>query len=522
MVLKTVVTSLILLFFLLSAGLVSATTYIVPVQQPNIQAAIDITVSGDSILVDEGTYSGDGFRDVDFQGKSIVLQSISGPEFTTLDLQADSANPHRAFLIEYSDDGQPIIDGFTIVNGFAPIDTATNQALGGAIFCDSASSPILRNCVFTNNTASGGGAIYSYFANLLFEDCGICFNNPCTRIFYLTVEDSMPDTGKYYPHYWAEMSYGNQSVVGDLVSPGYVQNGVYDLIPVRLTVHYYNLLPNVYSLTVYRTDVYADAQLRQNYQSHFTVGVPVQIGLWCSTCIEDCCTSDSLPPEGWYYSQIEGGVDCLGIGAVMKSRFGSLCGEPFGSSNEVAHSLAHISMVRYYGSGTGTTWIEMGYMKQRKHVSQGGGIERTIYGEVVDSNGTNYVYLVVSAQDIDAHCPEGSNCLYEIVLDTATGKPRFGVNGGPFYETDIYFPEWKGIVGERAVYGGEIRGYESDMPGSVSDPCIIHQCKWYDGNSWIPTAFNQWTGDTLVSDTTEWGLQINSYQSIIVWDKRTL
>jgi hypothetical protein len=41
---------------------------------PTIQAAVDQAVSGDTILLAPGTYTGDGNRDIDFRGKQLVLR----------------------------------------------------------------------------------------------------------------------------------------------------------------------------------------------------------------------------------------------------------------------------------------------------------------------------------------------------------------------------------------------------------------------------------------------------------------
>ena len=42
---------------------------------PTIQAAIDAVVAGDIIELDDGTFSGDGNRDLDYGGKAIVIRS---------------------------------------------------------------------------------------------------------------------------------------------------------------------------------------------------------------------------------------------------------------------------------------------------------------------------------------------------------------------------------------------------------------------------------------------------------------
>ena len=58
----------------------------VPGDQPTIQAGMSATVTGDTVLVADGAYSGDGNRDIDFQGRRITVMSENGPGACVLDL----------------------------------------------------------------------------------------------------------------------------------------------------------------------------------------------------------------------------------------------------------------------------------------------------------------------------------------------------------------------------------------------------------------------------------------------------
>jgi parallel beta-helix repeat protein/predicted outer membrane repeat protein len=96
---------------------------------------------GDTVEVMPGTYSGLGNRDLDFDGKAVVLRSGGGARSVTIDCQAVS----QFAYIEDGEGADTVIDGFTITNGYAEFD-------GGAIFCDG-TSPTIRNCTFSNGHA---------------------------------------------------------------------------------------------------------------------------------------------------------------------------------------------------------------------------------------------------------------------------------------------------------------------------------------------------------------------------------
>ena len=162
----------------LSAGSAGATTINVPGTQPTIQAGIDAAATGDTVLVAANTYTADGNRDIDFGGKAVVLLSESGPDVTIIDCQGTESVPHRGFLFHSGEDSTTIIEGFTISNGYGPLYGAfIKVSNGGAILCDSASSPRITNCVFQDNAVGSvgggtGGAIYCTGGTLpIIEDC---------------------------------------------------------------------------------------------------------------------------------------------------------------------------------------------------------------------------------------------------------------------------------------------------------------------------------------------------------------
>lgn len=145
----------------------------VPADFNNIQAAIDSAFDGDTIVVLDGTYTGDGNRDIDFKGKAITLRSQNGPENCVIDAAGSLSSPHRGFYFHSGETCESIVDGFTITGG-------NGCSRGGAIYCSS-SSPTIRNCVITDNTAHGweneidevglGGGLYCSDASPEIVDC---------------------------------------------------------------------------------------------------------------------------------------------------------------------------------------------------------------------------------------------------------------------------------------------------------------------------------------------------------------
>ncbi len=126
---------------------------------PTIQNAIDATLDGDTVLVRDGIYTGEGNRDVTLLRKAITVKSENGPENCILDCQGTKTNPHRGIKLSYCWN-YPVLDGFTIMNGYGPSDK-NGDSVGGGIYCNK-SALIIKNCVFYRNTATHGGGIRAW------------------------------------------------------------------------------------------------------------------------------------------------------------------------------------------------------------------------------------------------------------------------------------------------------------------------------------------------------------------------
>ena len=135
-----------------------------PADFNTIQAAIDDSNDGDTIIVADGTYTGDGNRDIDFLGKAITLRSENGPENCIIDCNGTWTEYHRGFDFHSGEDANSIVDGFTITNGYA-YD-------GGGIKCCYSSSPIISNCIIMGNLVkNNGGGIYCRDSSPMLTNC---------------------------------------------------------------------------------------------------------------------------------------------------------------------------------------------------------------------------------------------------------------------------------------------------------------------------------------------------------------
>jgi hypothetical protein len=125
-----------------------------------IQKGIDSAVDGDTVLVADGTYTGDGNRDLDFNGKAITVTSENGAEATIIDCQGKEEEPHRGFYFHSGETLSSVMDGFTIKNGYGLVEpfSSSTFSVGGGIYCTN-SSPTITNNIIAGNTAEYGGGI---------------------------------------------------------------------------------------------------------------------------------------------------------------------------------------------------------------------------------------------------------------------------------------------------------------------------------------------------------------------------
>lgn len=159
---------------------------LVPSQYPTIQAAVNASHDGDTVLVADGTYTGPGNRDIDFHGKNITVTSQNGPAKTIIDCggykSTDGSGNHRGFYL-HSGEKSATISGFTVKNGYETyISSIPDSDLGGGIYShfkgNGNATITLTNCIISGNTAGGGGGVYNsnYKGNATLTNCTITGN----------------------------------------------------------------------------------------------------------------------------------------------------------------------------------------------------------------------------------------------------------------------------------------------------------------------------------------------------------
>ena len=136
---------------------------------PTIQAAIDASGPIGIIELADGTFTGEGNRDLDFLGKSITLRSQDrDPEACIIDCEGTAEDLHRGFFLHSGEDASAVIQNLTVRNGYVSADSPPGD--GGAVLLQDA-SPRILGCTFSNNQALRGGAIFAQNCTSLFSGC---------------------------------------------------------------------------------------------------------------------------------------------------------------------------------------------------------------------------------------------------------------------------------------------------------------------------------------------------------------
>lgn len=136
----------------------------VPGDYSTIQAAIDASAAGDTVLVQPGTYN----ERINFNGHEVIVGSLyitTGTESYVSSTIIDGSAAGTVVTFESGETRAAVLSGFTIQNGNISVE-------GGGIVCNN-SSPTISSNIITGNragvghTGNGGGICCYNYANPL-------------------------------------------------------------------------------------------------------------------------------------------------------------------------------------------------------------------------------------------------------------------------------------------------------------------------------------------------------------------
>jgi beta propeller repeat protein len=149
---KVIVAGIVALCVMAVTG--SAAVRKVPSEYPRIQAAIDASETGDTVIVSPGVY----YETINFGGKDIVVTGTDPNDpkivgYTIINADGDGTT----VTFENGETPAAVLTGFTITGGFGTFDAESSDDTvslfwGAGIYCNGASPTITRNVIANNRS----------------------------------------------------------------------------------------------------------------------------------------------------------------------------------------------------------------------------------------------------------------------------------------------------------------------------------------------------------------------------------
>ena len=159
-----------------------------------IQRGLDLAAKHDgrwTVLVADGTYSGPGNVNLRVANSTLKLQSIGGARSCVI----DCGQKGRAFEFGGGQSREVVVEGFSIRSGSADfggailckgasptiracqMEDCSAELSGGAIACTEGASPQIESCYFAGCVATSGGAVAISQSSPLIKHCTITDNS---------------------------------------------------------------------------------------------------------------------------------------------------------------------------------------------------------------------------------------------------------------------------------------------------------------------------------------------------------
>ena len=172
----------------------AADTLHVPGEYPTIQSAIDAAMNGDTVELQNMTYTGPDNRHLNFQGKAITVRSVTGLPFLCI---IDGEDQDGGVIFNSGEGPDSVLEGIAITrihsqsNGGGLVISNSSPTInncmitycsadgeGGGVYCQLNADPAFIACTFGNNeAASGAGISMRFSADPSFTGCIIVNNN---------------------------------------------------------------------------------------------------------------------------------------------------------------------------------------------------------------------------------------------------------------------------------------------------------------------------------------------------------
>ena len=444
-----------------------------------IQAAVDRAGDGDVIVLQSGTYSGNGNRNINYRGKDITIRSVTPDnpdcvEKTIIDCNGSEFEQSRAFIFQSGETEYSVIAGITIQNGYLEMGSGagvlcTNSSSptidkcifydctvgsgGGAAACIDYSNPTIINCTFVRSKSSTGGAIVSDKSSPRIENCTFRENK------------SSGDGGAIYVHQ------GNVIILECELSDneaggGIANGGAVSAIDCNLIIERCDIFNN----TIAENSIGSGGALSINHCTAKIVDSDIGSnqayeggGIYCITDtrikIERCQINEnsaSLSEKIWRRNE-GGGIYCENTSLFMKDCVISR-NQAYGSNNMTTGYGGGIYM--YSGSGSFTNCLFT---------------ENVAWADNSDTKNGCGGGLYAPQTKIDI-----SNCTFA----NNTAKPEgqgtgFYSNGSPTVINSIFWGN-TGSKSDSQIYDSSVKVKNSDIQGGWpgkgninADPCFV-------------------------------------------------